>query len=187
MISPLVLFSGKVNKAVRRTYHIFFQFKSLLALTPFAILQKIRYTDLKACGFSDVKLTVSGKTCKEYGHNAESNSCAGSQVKREKAKFITEKLRKISSNEVTEFIESTAVETLSYIDFPYKHRTRLHTNNTLKWIMKEIRCRIRVIRTFPGGYSAMMSVGARHRHISTTKWGIRQYLSTCKTLQDGVN
>lgn len=45
VISPLVLFSGKVNKAVRRTYHIFCQFKSLLALTPFAILQKIRYTD----------------------------------------------------------------------------------------------------------------------------------------------
>ena len=43
--SRFVLFSGKVNKAVRRTYHIFYQFKSLLAQEPFAILQKIRYTD----------------------------------------------------------------------------------------------------------------------------------------------
>ena len=43
--SPFVLFSGKVNKAVRRTYHIFCQFKRLLAPAPFAILQKIHYTD----------------------------------------------------------------------------------------------------------------------------------------------
>ena len=30
------------------------------------------------------------------------------------------------------------------------------------------------INSFPDGYSAMMSVGARLRHISTTKWGTRQ-------------
>ncbi len=46
--------------------------------------------------------------------------------------------------------------------------------------MKEIRQRTRVIGSFPDGYSAMMLVVARLRHISTTKWGTRQYLS-CKT------
>lgn len=31
----------------------------------------------------------------------------------------------------------------------------------------------------PDGYSVMMLVGARLRHISTTKWGTHQYLA-CK-------
>ncbi len=83
-------------------------------------------------------------------------------------------------NKVAEFVESTVEETLSYMDFPYEHWTRLRTNNALERIMKEIRRRTRVIGAFPDGYSAMMLVGARLRHISTTKWGTRQYLNTCK-------
>ena len=63
---------------------------------------------------------------------------------------------------------------------PYEHWTRLRTNNALERIMKEIRRRTRIIGAFPDGYSAMMLVGARLRHISTTKWGTRQYLNTCK-------
>ena len=83
-------------------------------------------------------------------------------------------------NKVAEFVESTVEETLSYMDFPYEHWTRLRTNNALERIMKEIRHRTRVIGAFPDGYSAMMLVGARLRHISTTKWETRQYLNTCK-------
>ena len=99
---------------------------------------------------------------------------------REKAKLVAEKLRKMNLNKVAEFVESTVEETLSYMDFPYEHWTRLRTNNALERIMKEIRRRTRVIGAFPDGYSAMMLVGARLRHISTTKWGTRQYLNTCK-------
>ena len=99
---------------------------------------------------------------------------------REKAKLVAEKLRKMNLNKVAEFVESTVEETLSYMDFPYEHWTRLRTNNALERIMKEIRHRTRVIGAFPDGYSAMMLVGARLRHISTTKWETRQYLNTCK-------
>jgi len=35
--------------------------------------------------------------------------------------------------------------------------------------MKEIRCRTSVVGRFPDGYSAMMLVGDRLQHISTTK------------------
>ena len=45
--------------------------------------------------------------------------------------------------------------------------------------MKEIRRRQELLGSFPDGYSAMMLVGARLRHISTKKWGARQYLA-CK-------
>ena len=102
------------------------------------------------------------------------------EAAREKAKLVAEKLRKMNLNKVTEFVESTVEETLSYMDFPYEHWTRLRTNNALERIMKEIRRRTRIIEAFPDGYSAMMLVGARLRHISTTKWGTRQYLNTCK-------
>ena len=102
------------------------------------------------------------------------------EAAREKAKLVAEKLRKMNLNKVAEFVESTVEETFSYMDFPYEHWTRLRTNNALERIMKEIRRRTRVIGAFPDGYSAMMLVGARLRHISTTKWGTRQYLNTCK-------
>ena len=102
------------------------------------------------------------------------------EVAREKAKLVAEKLRKMNLNKVAEFVESTVEETLSYMDFPYEHWTRLRTNTALERIMKEIRRRTRVIGAFPDGYSAMMLVGAKLRHISTTKWGTRQYLNTCK-------
>ena len=52
--------------------------------------------------------------------------------------------------------------------------------------MKKIRRRTRVVGSFPDGYSAMMLVGARLRHISTTKWGTRQYMNTCKLYEEGV-
>ena len=108
------------------------------------------------------------------------------EAAREKAKLVVAKLRKMNLDKVAEFVETTVEETLSYMDFPYEHWTRLRTNNALERIMKEIRRRTRVIGAFPDGYSAMMLVGARLRHISTTKWGTRQYLNTCKLYEVGV-
>ena len=43
------------------------------------------------------------------------------EAAREKAKLVTEKLRKMNLNKVAEFVESTVEETLSYMDFPYEH------------------------------------------------------------------
>ena len=57
------------------------------------------------------------------------------------------------------------------MDFPREHWTRLRTNNGLERVMKEIRRRTRVVGAFPDGNSALMLVGARLRHITTTKWG----------------
>ena len=52
--------------------------------------------------------------------------------------------------------------------------------------MKEIRRRTRVVGSFPDGYSAMMLVGARLRHIFTTQWGTRQYMNACKLYEGDV-
>ena len=91
-----------------------------------------------------------------------------------------------SAADVAKFVEDSVEETLSYMDFPYEHWVKIRTNNGLERIMKEIRRRTRVVGSFPDGYSAMMLVGARLRHISTTKWGTRQYLCTCKIYEQGV-
>ena len=100
--------------------------------------------------------------------------------------LVAEKLRGMKLDSVAKFVEDSVEETLSYMDFPYEHWVKIRTNNGLERIMKEIRRRTRVVGSFPDGYSAMMLVGARLRHISTTKWGTRQYLCTCKIYEQGV-
>jgi transposase-like protein len=69
------------------------------------------------------------------------------------------------------------------MDFPTEHWRKIRTNNSLERIMKEIRRRTRVVGSFPAGFPAMMLVGARLRHISTTKWGTRQ--SRLQNLRNG--
>ena len=108
------------------------------------------------------------------------------EAAREKAVLVAAKLRKMRLGNVAEFVEKSVEDTLSYMDFPYEHWSRLRTNNGLERIMKEIRRRTRVVGSFPDGHSAMMLVGARLRHISTTKWGTRQYMNTCKLYETGV-
>ena len=105
---------------------------------------------------------------------------------RQKAALVAEKLRTMKLERIASFVETSVEETLSYMDFPYEHWSRLRTNNGLERIMKEIRRRTRVVGSFPDGYSAMMLVGARLRHISTTKWGTRQYMNACKLYEGDV-
>ena len=108
------------------------------------------------------------------------------EAAKQKSALVAEKLRTMKLDKVAEFIETSVDETLSYMDFPYEHWRCLRTNNGLERIMKEIRRRTRVVGSFPDGNSALMLVGARLRHISTTKWGTRQYMNTCKLYDGGV-
>ena len=108
------------------------------------------------------------------------------EAARQKAVLVADKLRGMKLDSVAKFVEDSVEETLSYMDFPYEHWVKIRTNNGLERIMKEIRRRTRVVGSFPDGYSAMMLVGARLRHISTTKWGTRQYLCTCKIYEQSV-
>ena len=105
------------------------------------------------------------------------------EAAREKAGLVAAKLRTLKLESLAKFVEESVEETLSCMDFSTEHWRKIRPNNGLERIMKEIRRRTRVVGSFPDGYSAMMLVGARLRHISTTKWGTRQYLAckTCKT------
>ena len=57
---------------------------------------------------------------------------------RQKAALVAEKLRGMKLDSVAEFVEKSVEETLSHMSFPREHWTRLHTNNSIERIMKEI-------------------------------------------------
>ena len=76
-----------------------------------------------------------------------------------------------------ELVEQKIDETLAFYAYPPTHWLKLRTNNPMERIMREIRRRTRVVGAFPDGDSAVMLVAARLRHIASSKWGVRKYVS----------
>ena len=96
---------------------------------------------------------------------------------REKAKLVIEKLKGMKLPEAASRLEKGLEDTSAYMNFPREHWVKIRTNNGLERIMREIRRRTRVVGSFPDGHSALMLVGARLRHITTTSWGTKRYLN----------
>ena len=59
-------------------------------------------------------------------------------------------------------------ETLTYMDFPTQHWSRIRTNNAIDRLNHEIRCRTKTIDAFPDDQSALMLVRARLHHVAAT-------------------
>ena len=95
----------------------------------------------------------------------------------EKAKAVEAKLRKMKLFKAAQKIADSVAETLTYMDFPAEHWTRIRTNNVLERINREIKRRTKVVGTFPDGESALMLVCARLRHITSSVWGTKRYLN----------
>lgn len=98
------------------------------------------------------------------------------QSARDKAKSVVGKLRSMKLKEAADKLEKGMEETLTYMDFPREHWTRIRTNNGIERIMMEIRRRTRVVVAFPDGNSTLMLVCARLRHVSASSWGEKRYL-----------
>jgi putative transposase len=94
-----------------------------------------------------------------------------------KSKAVAEKLQKMKLKNAAELIENSIDETLSFYEFPQEHWRKIRTNNPMERILKEVRRRTKVIGAFPDGQSALMLVGARLRHVATTKWGTVKYMN----------
>ena len=77
---------------------------------------------------------------------------------REKAKQVAEKLRGMKLSKAASKVEEFIEETLTYMNFPEQHWTRIRTNNTLERLNREIKRRTKVVGTFPDGESALMLV-----------------------------
>jgi putative transposase len=80
-------------------------------------------------------------------------------------------------SKASETLKNGIHETFSYFAFPREHWIRIKTNNMLERVMREIRRRTRVVGNFPDGNSALMLVSARLRHIASSKWGNKKYMS----------
>ena len=105
-------------------------------------------------------------------HAQESKEAA-----RQKANQVAEDLRKMRLSAAAKKIADSIEETLTFMDFPSQHWTRIRTNNTLERLNREIRRRTRSIGAFPDGNSALMLVCARLRHVAGTDWGIKRYMN----------
>jgi putative transposase len=70
-------------------------------------------------------------------------------------------------------VEAAVEEMFAYYAFPEEHWRRIHTNNPLERILREIRRRTRVVSAFPDGQSALNLAAARLRHIAGTAWSTK--------------
>lgn len=105
-------------------------------------------------------------------HSQESKEAA-----REKAIQVAERLKAMKLSKAAQKVEDGIEETLTYMDFPTQHRTRIRTNNTIERLNREIKRRTKAIGAFPDGQSALMLVCARLRHVAATNLGTRRYMN----------
>jgi len=99
------------------------------------------------------------------------------EAAKEKAAAVVSKLREMKLKEAAKKIEDSITETLTYMDFPYAHWSKLRSNNVIERLNREIRRRTRVVGTFPDGHSALMLVCARLRHVASKSWGTKRYMN----------
>ena len=105
------------------------------------------------------------------------HSQEGREAAREKALQITEKLKEMKLSAAAKKLEEGIEETLTYMDFPTQHWSRIRTNNTIERLNREIKRRTKAIGAFPDGQSALMLVCARLRHVAGTQWGVKRYMN----------
>lgn len=91
-------------------------------------------------------------------HAQESKEAA-----QEKAASIAAKLREMKLLSAAKKVEESVGETLTYMDFPTEHWSRIRTDNLTERVNREIRRHTRAIGAFPDGNSALMLVCARLR------------------------
>ena len=94
-----------------------------------------------------------------------------------KALQISEKLQSMKLAKAAKKVEDGIEETLTYMDFPTQHWSRIWTNNTIDPLNREIKRRTKAIGAFPDGQSALMPICARPRHVAATSWEARRYMN----------
>ena len=99
------------------------------------------------------------------------------EAARQKAALVAEKLLKMKLRSAAKKVEEGIEETLTFMEFPSQHWTRIRTNNALERLNREIKRRTKPIGAFPDGNSALMLVCARLRHVAGSDWGIKRYMN----------
>lgn len=99
------------------------------------------------------------------------------EAAREKVASVVAKLREMKLSAAAKKVEDGVDETLTYMDFPTEHWTRIRTNNVTERVNREIKRRTKAIGAFPDGQSALMLVCARLRYVATSDWETKRYLN----------
>ena len=99
------------------------------------------------------------------------------EAARAKAASVVAKLREMKLSVAAKKVEDGVDETLTYMDFPTEHWTRIRTNNVTERVNREIKRRTKAIGAFPDGQSALMLVCARLRYVAASDWGTQRYLN----------
>lgn len=105
-------------------------------------------------------------------HAQESKEAA-----REKARQVAAKLQEMKLTSAAKKLQDGIEETLTCMDFPTQHWTRIRTNNTIERLNREIKRRTRAIGVSPDGQSALMLVCAGLRHVARTQWDPKRYMN----------
>lgn len=105
-------------------------------------------------------------------HAQESKEAA-----REKAAQVAARLKEMKLSAAAKKVQDGIEETLTYMDFPTQHWTRIRTNNTIERPNREIKRRTKAIGAFPDGQSALMLLCARLRHVAGAQWGTKRYMN----------
>ncbi len=88
---------------------------------------------------------------------------------REKAAQVAERLKEMKLSAAAKKVQDGIEETLTYMDFPTQHWTRIRTNNTIERLNREIKRRTKAIGAFPDGQSALSVYQcAKESHIPYT-------------------
>ena len=115
-------------------------------------------------------------------HAQESKEAA-----RKKAREVVETLQEMKLGAAAKKVRDSIEETLTFMEFPSQHWTRIRTNNTLERLNREIKRRTKPIGAFPDGNSALMLVCARLRHVAGSDWGIKRYMNMDHLLEMDVD
>ena len=68
--------------------------------------------------------------------------------------MVAKKLMKMKLRSAAKKVEDGIEETLTFMEFPSQHWTRIRTNNALERLNREIKRRTKPIGAFPDGNSA---------------------------------
>ena len=96
---------------------------------------------------------------------------------REKARQVAEVLWEMKLGKAAQKVEDSIKETLTFMDFPCQHWTRIRTNNMLERVNRENNRRTRAIGAFPDGNSALMLVCARLRYVAGSSREEKRYMN----------
>ena len=105
-------------------------------------------------------------------HAQESKEAA-----KEKAELVIKRLKEMKLQTAAKKVEEGIEETLTYMNFPSRHWTKIRTNNTIERVNREIKRRTKAIGAFPDGQSALMLLCASLRHVAASGWRTKKYLN----------